>query len=406
MSPSRFSLVAAAALAAVLLAVLMVAQRAPESEGSLLGEPALPGLSDRLNDVTALRFSGAGGVPLASFRRDGDTWTVAERDGFPAAADKVRLALLNLAESRVLEPKTANAERYAQLGVEPIEAEGASGVLVEVESAGHSDRLIVGNFAGQQGEGTYVRRPDEQRSLMVSGNLVPDRNVGAWLRRELLDIPSSQVREVALTGPEGAVLRVAKTSPDQENFSVLDVPRGRTVQSEFVANGLASTLAGLVLDDVARDAGDAGPASHRGRYQLFDGRIVELRGWQGGTDAAGNALPSWLAIEVALDEALARDAIVAQLRAEAADSDAAAAGDAGDDAASGPGDGGDESGGVAAAEAGPDAVDEAAVAARLDALRAEVAALSERLAGWRYQVPAFKFANLDKGMEDMLQPRD
>lgn len=406
MSPSRFSLVAAAALAAVLLAVLMVAQRAPESEGSLLGEPVLPGLSDRLNEVTALRFSGAGGAPLASFQRAGDAWTVVERDGFPAAADKLRLALLNLAESRVLEPKTANAERYAQLGVEPLEAEGASGVLVEIDSPGHSDRLIIGNYAGQQGEGTYVRRPDEQRSLMASGNLVPDRNVGAWLRRELLDIPSSQVREVALTGPDGAVLRVAKSSPGQDNFSVLDVPRGRTVQSEFVANGLASTLAGLVLDDVARDLGDAGPASHRGRYDLFDGRTIEVQGWQGGTDADGNALPSWLTIQVGLDEALAREAIVAQLRAEAAAAEAPAgqAEGAGDGAATpepATGEGGD-----ADPAAVSDAVDEAAVTARLDALRAEVTALSERLAGWRYQVPAFKFANLDKGMEDMLQPRD
>lgn len=406
MSPSRFSVIAAAAVAAVLLAVLMVAQRAPESEGSLLGEPVLPGLSARLNDVTALRFSGAAGAPLASFERAGDTWTVAERDGFPAAADKVRLALLNLAESRVLEPKTANAERYAQLGVEPLDAEGASGVLVEIASPGHSDRLIVGNYAGQQGEGTYVRRPEEQRSLMASGNLVPDRNVGTWLRRELLDIPSNQVREVALTGPDGAVLRVAKSTPEQENFGVLDVPRGRSVQSEFVANGLASTLAGLVLDDVARAGDDAGPASHRGRYLLFDGRVVELRGWRGGTDAAGNALPSWLTIEVGLDEAAARDAIVAQLRAEAA----VAGTETGDDAATAPNGGdGDAPAGAAAdadADAEAEAVDEAVVTARLDALRAEVTALSERLAGWRYQVPAFKFANLDKGMEDMLQPRD
>lgn len=129
---------------------------------------------------------------------------------------------------------------------------------------------------------------------------------------KLLDIPSNQVREVALTGPDGAVLRVAKSTPEQENFGVLDVPRGRSVQSEFVANGLASTLAGLVLDDVARAGDDAGPASHRGRYLLFDGRVVELRGWRGGTDAAGNALPSWLTIEVGLDEAAARDAIVAR----------------------------------------------------------------------------------------------
>lgn len=415
MAPSRFPLVAVAALAAVLLAVLMVAQRAPESEGSLLGEPVLPGLSGRLNEVTGLRIGGAGGVTLVSLARSGDAWTVAERDGYPAAVDKVRLALLNLAESKVLEPKTANPERYAQLGVEAVDQAGAAGALVEIESPGHVDRLIVGNYAGQQGEGTYVRRPDEAGSLMAAGNLVPERNPSAWLRRELLDIPSSEVREVVLTASDGAALRVYRDGRGQENFAVADVPRGRTVQSEFVANGLASTLSGLVLEDVARDDGQAGPPSHRARYALFDGRVVDLQGWHGGTDASGNAQPSWLTVQVEVDEAAAREAILAQLRDEAeaaaaADADGAADAAEGDDGADGAGEGEVESevegGADPAAPAAGAAPDEAGVAARLAQLQADATALSGRLAGWRYQVPAFKFANIDKDMEDMLQPRD
>ncbi|MBX3725291.1 MAG: DUF4340 domain-containing protein [Xanthomonadales bacterium] len=399
MSSSRFSVIAAVALAAVLAAVLLVSQRAPESEGSLLGEPVLPGLSERLNDVTALRFSGAGGAPLVGLVRSGTVWTVVERHGHPAAADKVRLALINLAESRVLEPKTANPDRHAQLGVESLEGEGASGVLVEVESPGQADRMIIGNYAGQQGEGTYVRRPDEARSLMASGNLVPEREPAAWLQRELLDIPSSQIREVELSGAAGGAVRVFKESAAQENFTVADLPRGRTVQSAFVANGLASTLSGLSLEDVARDQGEAGPPSHSARYRLFDGRVVIVEGWHGGTDDAGNAAPSWATLKVEVDDQLARAAIVEQLQAEAAAAadQQGATGEQGQETAA---DGPDEVSDAALV------LDEAAVAARLDTLHQEVAVLSERFAGWRYQLPAFKFANLDKGLEDMLQPRD
>ena len=41
---------------------------------------------------------------------------------------------------------------------------------------------------------------------------------------------------------------------------------------------------------------------------------------------------------------------------------------------------------------------------RLAERRAQVAEMNERLAGWRFEIPAYKFANVDKTLEDMLEP--
>jgi hypothetical protein len=430
----RITILAAAAAVAVGLVVLLASQRAPESEGSLLAGPVMPGLADRLNDVTSIRIVQAGDQPVLTLARTAGGWTVAERDGYPANAGKIRTALLNLAESKVVEAKTANPERYAQLGVEDVDGETAAGVRIELAGAGMEPAaLIVGNYAGQQGEGTYVRRPGEAQSLMAAGNLVPERQVGDWLRRELTDIASSRIQQVELVENDGRPLRIFKASADDANFQVADVPRGRTLQSEVVANGLASTLSGLTLDDVARADADAQvPADatrHRAAYTLFDGVVVTLDGHQAPADADGNAGLAHVTIAATLDRerALARIAadIAAEQAAAQADADAAAAAaPAGADAAPATAPGETDAAeaptapaaGVAATGAEGDAASpaaavpaaaidvEARTAERLAALQADVDEINARLGGWRFQIPAFKYATIDKTIDDLLQP--
>jgi hypothetical protein len=425
---NRLPILALAAAVAVGLVALLASQRAPEPEGSLLAGPVLPGLAETINDVSAIRIVQAGDQPLLTLARSGDGWTVAERDGYPANAGKVRTALLNLAQSKVVEGKTANPERYAQLGVEDVEGDAATGVRIELTGEGMpSTALIIGNYAGQQGEGTYVRRPGEAQSLMAAGNLVPERQVGQWLRRELTDIGSSRIQQVELVRGEGRPLRVFKDSPDDANYQVADLPRGRALQSEVVANGLGSTLSGLTLDDVAR-ADQAVPEDatrHRATYTLFDGVVIALDGYQSPADAQGNAGLAWVRIEASLDRerALARigaDLAVEQAAARA-DAEAAAAAaaapvegepvaDAADDVAGTeavPATGTSADGTPAQASAAPAEIDvEARTAERMAALQAEVDEINARLGGWRFQIPAFKYSTIDKTIDDLLQPVD
>lgn len=412
----RTKILAVATLAAVAVATWLVMKRAPEAEGSLLGEAVLPQLAEKLNDVTQVRVVGAGDQPLLTLQREGEQWTVAERGGYPADAGKVRTALINLGESRVVEAKTANPERYAQLGVEDVEGADAKGVRVELRGEGVEQALIIGNTAGQQGEGTYVRRPGEAQSLMAAGNLLPDREIGPWLRREISDLPSSRIREIELVAGDGRPLRVYKDAAGDANFKVADVPRGRTLQSEQVANGLASMLSGLTLDDVARDDGGTpeGATLHTATYRFFDGIVVTLTGWPGTASAEGSPAPGWIRLQASLDADAARAHATAEVTREQAEQAAATEAEA--EAA----DTAPEAGATAAAEATasstpatasataavPEADIPALAQARVDALQAEVDALNARVAGWRFQVPAYKFANVDKSIDDLLQARE
>lgn len=425
MNSKRFPIIAGVAVVAMAIASFLVLHRAPESEGSLVGGPVIPGLADKLNDVSTVRFVKAGNVPLLTLERNDSGWTVAERDGYPADDAKVRLALINLGETKVLEPKTSNPERYAQLGVQDVDAIDATGTRVELTGQGIDSQLIVGNPAAQGGEGTYVRRIGEDASLLATGNLVPDPAIGQWLKREITDIPSGRIREIELSAGDARPLRVFKTTSEDANFVVADVPRGRDVQSEVVANGLGSMLAGLTLDDVAK--ADGAPSDdlivHKAIYRLFDGTVIEMDGWQEQESADGNPGKAFASFAATLDEAAARAAIAADIereRATGADegeasptgaattpADGAADGSAGsvDTASASPVQDEPQSAATEVAATAAPAVDvEAETESRFADLRAQVEAMNTRLAGWRFEIPAYKFANVTKSMDDMLAP--
>lgn len=407
------------AATAVALGLAFWAGSVREPESTLGdGSSALPGLAEGINDVTVLRLVGAEEKPIVTLRRGDAGWTVEEKDNYPADVAKVREYLLKLSQATLVEPKTANPELHAKLGVEDLAGKEAKGARLELEGLAQPTKLIVGNFNGAGGDGTFVRRPDEDQSWLAKGNLTADKIAANWLQRELADVPSSRIRHVRIVREDKA-LEVEKTEPTAANFTVLNVPRGRELSSEFVANGLGSVLAGLRFDDVVR--AEKAPQPTAGHwdviYTAFDGLVVSARAWE--TD--GKPYATFVA---SLDESVASAAIEAEqakaradyeaLKAEAetkaeppAGAAAPAAGEAPATPAAAPS-GESAAKPVATAPEPPLAVADPAKhrEERLTALRQEAESLQRRFEGWAFVLPAFKFANMNKGMDDMLKPRE
>jgi hypothetical protein len=420
MNNKRFPILVAIAAVAIAIAVFLGLRRAPEQEGSLVGGPVIEGLAERLNNVASMKIVKAGDKPFLTLNRIDGGWTVAERDGYPADPAKVRLALINLGETRILEAKTSNPDRYAQLGVEDVAGVDAKGALIELIGKDVDARLIVGNRASQGGEGTYIRRAGETESWLATGNLVPDSEIGPWLKKEIVDIASTRIREIEIAKGDGRPLRVFKDAEGDANFKVADVPRGRETQSDVVANGLGSMLSGLTLEDVAKDTENAQSDAelHRATYSLFDGLVVNLTAWQEPESPEGNPGTAYARLSVDLDEEQAKRKIAADIEREQAEAQAAA-----EAAAEAKGGEGNADGVVAtgteaevatketpATETPVDVVPaidvEARTTERLAAVAKEKDELNARLQGWRFQIPAYKFGNVDKTLEDMLKPRE
>ena len=398
-----YILVAVAVLALGAAVAINFANR-PESEDNDQARPLLPQLHDHVNDVSAITLIGADNKVLATLKHGNDGWNVAEKSGYPADLAKIREFLLKLDAATVVELKTSNPKLYAELGVSDVKDKDAKGLLVDLAGLAQPVRLIVGNYNGAGGGGTFVRHDGDAQSLLVNGNLSVAKNVADWENRDLADIASSRLKAVTLTSADGKVLKAYKEQSGDSNFKIADVPKGRETSSEFAANGLGSTLAGLKADDVLA-AKDAAPGDkvYKADYAAFDGLVVDVSGWEkDGKDYAQLA--------ARLDSAAADAQIVAEQARAKADYDAAVLA-ANKKVADGKSTTDKQAATTATASADvakPLAVSDAAKDRqdRLDALNKEIEVLNKTFSGWTFVLPSFKFADLTKTMDDMLKPLD
>ena len=134
--------------ALVILAILaMIGQRGQQPQ-TQSGNMFLPGLLESLDDVRRVEIVGAGEERLATLERNDSGWTVLERGGYPADLTKTRHALLSLAETQILEAKTANPALHDRLGLEAITSDTAGGIAVELIGLAEPRRIIVGDADG------------------------------------------------------------------------------------------------------------------------------------------------------------------------------------------------------------------------------------------------------------------
>ncbi|MBK6728837.1 MAG: DUF4340 domain-containing protein [Xanthomonadales bacterium] len=377
---------------AVVLALWASSSRTPGSEVAGTGGPLVKGLRAAINEVTLLRVVEAGDKTAVTLQRSAEGWQVLERDGYAADIAKVRETLIQFAESSLIEAKTANPERHSVLGLEDVTKADAKGMRVEIEGK-VAARIVVGSYSSQGG-GSFVRRNDEAQTWLAKGNLVVDRLVTNWLQKDLLDIGSDRIMRVEIRRGD-SVFAVLKTSPEADNYQVEPMPAGRELLSEYEPNAIASVLAGLKLDDVARvDAVVPDPASMLlVRVHTFDGLIVEVAGFA----SAGKRYATFKAeIDGARANLAAKAAqlnAVAEHQRAAKDDDAAATGP---DAAT-----------PSEPASTPLAVSDPAAfqAERRQAIEDEAASLNRRTQGWAYVLPAYKYANMDKRLEDLLKPK-
>jgi Domain of unknown function (DUF4340) len=365
-----------AAVLAIVAAFALTTGRKPDAGTAGTTEYAIPNLQDHLNDVKSVSLTGAENKTIASLQKGAQGWTLKEKDNYRADVGKLRELLLKLADASLLEPKTSNEQRYAELGVSDPGDKEAKGVLITLEGLGAPASLIVGNVNGRA-DGTFVRRTGEKQSWLAKGSLTIDKDAAAWLDKTLTDIPATRIKDVTIDRPDGKTLRTYKEQAGDANFRVADIPKGREPGSEYAVNALGSALAGLNLDDVHPEQQATPPAEDKlfkARFLTFEGLRLYIMAWK-------QADQQYVRLKADIEP------VVADLHIKA------------EQAKSQP-------------EAKPDASKPPAAALdpakgrqqRLDTLGNEVAALNQRFSGWTFVLSAGTFSTLDKSIDDLLKP--
>lgn len=339
------------------------------------GDLFLPGLKARINELDRVVVRTAGNATVATLVRDEGGWTVAEKD-YPADLARLRRNLVGLGEATRVEEKTSSPELYSRIGVEDVSAASARGVELELSGPAGSEplRVIVGDTGVSGGKLAYVRQAGDATSWLVAADLDPGRSAAEWLDRRLIDLPAARVHAVTITQPDGTVLRLRKDTRDQQHYTLLDIPRGRSLNFEGVGDGIAAVLTELDLDDVqSREVlGDNPGKPVVARFESFDGLVVEVSAWR---------LPEGtrLTFLASTDPELAGKF--------PAVTDSAGKGE------------GDEATDEDEADAEP-----AAAPRSIDEVRQEADALNDRLGGHVYTVASFKAEQLTRRPQDLTSP--
>ena len=169
---------------------------------------------------------------------------------------KIREALIGLGELTILEPKTRKPEFYEKLGVQDVDAEGASSTEVTLtDSAGTTlAKLIVGNQRPAKGDSgqdeVYVRKFGEPQTWLAVGNLSVSTMADEWLDKDFLEVEPKRVRSLRISHPDATTLRVAKEKPEADDFTLVNLPTGTEVESQFAVNNIVSTVSSLSFEDV------------------------------------------------------------------------------------------------------------------------------------------------------------
>lgn len=257
-----------------------------------------PELEKQVNDVhTILIERAAGSITL---QRAAGGWGVTEKQGYPVDMESVRKSLIALAQMTAVEAKTSDPERYSKLGVEDITAAGAASIQVTLKDAGGKEvaKLILGKE--QEGKGgmpsgnVYVRRPGDKVSYLAKGN--PDIKPAAldWLKKEILKVSRDRVQSVVITHPDGEVVRVERSKPEDSEFSLANMPEGKELTYPGAPSSVSSTLEWLNLEDVvpAAEVDFGTGAGAKSEYRTFDGLLVraELKEVDGKCYARFNAV--------------------------------------------------------------------------------------------------------------------
>lgn len=249
---------------------LLLVESGDDSELPEAGGLLLPEMRAVANDIGQVSISRGAEAPLV-LARDEDRWTVPGRDNYPARIASIRDVLLAMADAKVVEAKTANPELHRRLGVDTPKDETSKGVLVTATAGDSEFSVIFGNVA--QSSFRYARVADQDQSWLIDQNPDIPASVGEWLDADIVDIDAARVRSVTITHPDGEIIRAGKSTEEDTDFEVSDIPDGRELSYSTVANGIGGALNDLDLDDV-RAANGTDENGIVTEFNTFDGMTI------------------------------------------------------------------------------------------------------------------------------------
>ncbi|MGD9851996.1 MAG: DUF4340 domain-containing protein [Nitrospirales bacterium] len=391
MKTKTIGILAGLTLIGTLVAALVT--REPVTQTPQSGEPVFPQLMSVINDVSEILVETKEHI-ITLVRREGE-WGVKEKMGYRADVEKVKSALVGLAELRLQDPKTKNPELYDRLGLLSKEKDGSTSLTISVKTGESTPiaQVVIGNQKPAKSNPRlseiYIRKPDDPQAWLVTGNLRLDRLPEEWLDKEITALPTKRVRHVQVTHPDKEVLDLSKEKPEDMDFQLDSIPTGYKVSSTFNLNNVVGTLVQLSLEDVRKESemkfsADTGV---KAMVETFDGLRFHVQTAKEGEKVFGK-------FSAEFDQSLVKTNEENEPAKEEPQQSSEKDQEAAPPSEETP------------SEKNPDIPKkEESLLKKPESVQQEVAAFNKRVGGWIYELPKFRVENFAKHKKDLITPQ-
>lgn len=246
-----------------------------------------PELFQQLSDINNITFKSE--HDEFTLKRVGTDWVLDEYHDYLADDDLVRRILVDLADARILEPKTDDPELYSVLGVEGAD-NGGSSIVINLYS---DDNPIAGLILGMardlnvQTAGPqqfYVRRADEERSYLAEGYFNFSPVMLNWIDGQIMDIARERIARVDIIQPNGDTATLINLG-EKDKFGTLEDRENTIFRYQQLGYDIAGSLHQMRLEDVqpAADFSRGNAEVVRAEFTTYDGlKVTSLTSFNDG----------------------------------------------------------------------------------------------------------------------------
>ncbi len=249
--PALVLVVCAAALATVAVLVMRGGSVPVQA-----GQPFVPGLTDRANEIGAVEVLRANATIRLERSPDG-AWSIVTSDGYPVHTELVRALIVSLGSLELHEPMTTKPERHGELGLAWPDAQGRARRvrLLPAQPGGAAIADVVLGEERAQPDTVFVRTFDKPETWRARGRVqLPGEALG-WIDRSLLTLPdteliSASLRGLTLTRPTDAA--ISSGPPPAWSPTVAPGSTWNPQQIQSAQTGLAPFLQRLEFEGVRK----------------------------------------------------------------------------------------------------------------------------------------------------------
>lgn len=271
MKPKHFAALAIAAAVSLAAAIAAYSAQMQRSSATPSGAKLFAGLGTDAARAHTLQITQ--GKQTIKLVESGGVWRHNDADGFPVSVDKVRALIVSLTEAELAEAKTNSPAKHKILELEDPAGENANSFFIQIKDG--EGKLLAEIVTGKKRldafgagrPGSYVRRPNETQTWLVTRMVEPGLKLKDWTRDRLFEFKPDTIKAASIESPGEAAFGVERDT-DGRTFKLAKVPDGKKMKFMNATDDIVDTLSAFGIDEVRKASATPAAGGETGRAKL------------------------------------------------------------------------------------------------------------------------------------------